>query len=148
MRKKEGLADYRYFPEPDLPPLRVSDADIDAARASMPELPSQLRSRLAAAGLPEDATLQLAEDSATAAYYDAAVTAGANPVQAANWILRDIVAWCKENGVCYHMHVAHACSIYVWQVVRGEADCYPHTSSRCVTPFPGFSCEWSWRPHS
>lgn len=99
MRKKEGLADYRYFPEPDLPPLRVSDADIAAARASMPELPAALRARLAAAGLSEEATLQLAEDAATASFFDAAVAAGANAVQAANWILRDIVAWCKDNGV-------------------------------------------------
>eukprot|EP00892_Ulva_mutabilis_P012041 jgi/Ulvmu1/9209/UM005_0309.1 len=98
MRKKEGLADYRYFPEPDLLPLRISAADIDATRDAMLELPSALRARLTAAGLPEDATLQLAEDAATAAYYDAVVAAGANPVQAANWILRDIVAWCKENG--------------------------------------------------
>ena len=101
MRKKEGLADYRYFPEPDLPPLHVAAADVEALRASMPELPAQMRARLLALGLPQDVVLLLAEDAATAAYLDACVAAGADAVQAANWIQRDIMGWCKEQGVRY-----------------------------------------------
>lgn len=99
MRKKEGLADYRYFPEPDLPPLTISAADIEALRGSMPELPSQMRARLAALQLPQDVVLLLSEDVATAAYFDACIAAGADAVQAANWIQRDIMGWCKEQGV-------------------------------------------------
>lgn len=99
MRKKEGLADYRYFPEPDLPPLVISEAEIEDLRSSMPELPSQLRARLGAMKLPEDVVLLLAEDVATAAYFDACIAAGADAVQAANWIQRDIMGWCKEQGV-------------------------------------------------
>jgi hypothetical protein len=101
MRKKEGLADYRYFPEPDLPPLMLTDAEIADVRDNMPELPSQLRARLTALNLPEDVVLLLAEDVATAAYFDACVAAGADAVQAANWIQRDIMGWCKEKGVCF-----------------------------------------------
>jgi Asp-tRNA(Asn)/Glu-tRNA(Gln) amidotransferase B subunit len=62
MRKKEGLADYRYFPDPDLPPLRLSQEYIDSVRASMAELPAALRARLVDAGLPIDTALVIAED--------------------------------------------------------------------------------------
>ena len=62
MRKKEGLADYRYFPEPDLPPL-VTDSDfVDSVRQTMAELPSELRQRLTDAGLPIDVVLIIAQD--------------------------------------------------------------------------------------
>ena len=52
MRKKEGLADYRYFPEPDLPPLEFSEAFVSQCRAAMPELPSEVRLRYRDLGLP------------------------------------------------------------------------------------------------
>lgn len=99
MRKKEGLADYRYFPEPDLLPLILTDEEIASLKDKMPELPSQVRARLKALKLPEDVVLLLAEDAAIAAYFDACVAAGADAVQAANWIQRDIMGWCKETGV-------------------------------------------------
>lgn len=102
MRKKEGLADYRYFPDPDLPPLRTPPAFVAAVRVTMAELPGALRARLLAAGVPVDVALIIAEDVQTARYYDAVVAAGGDAVQAGNWIQRDIMAWCKENNVCSH----------------------------------------------
>ena len=99
MRKKEGLADYRYFPEPDLPPLATPAPFVAEVRASMAELPAQLRARLLEAGLQVDVALIVAEDVGTARYFDAAVAEGADAVQAGNWLVRDILGWCKENGV-------------------------------------------------
>lgn len=90
MRKKEGLADYRYFPEPDLPPLVVSEAQIDAIRATMEELPSKKRERYKALGLPIADVLVLADDTPIAAYFDATVAAGAVAKQAANWVMASL----------------------------------------------------------
>jgi Asp-tRNA(Asn)/Glu-tRNA(Gln) amidotransferase B subunit len=133
MRKKEGLADYRYFPEPDLPPLVVTPEAIEAARASMPELPSALRDRLVAAGVPVTTALVLAADELTARFFDAAVAAGADVVQAANWIARDLLGWCKENGVpCPPRSLClwgHHCS-WTSQCVSGRLQSVKGTSWR------------------
>lgn len=99
MRKKEGLADYRYFPEPDLPALVLSDAQIDAIRATMAETPAAARARLLALGLPVDQVLALVEDRAAVDYLDAVVAAGGDPQQAANWLLGDVMKWSNANGV-------------------------------------------------
>uniref|UniRef100_A0A1D2A2Z6 Glutamyl-tRNA(Gln) amidotransferase subunit B, chloroplastic/mitochondrial n=1 Tax=Auxenochlorella protothecoides TaxID=3075 RepID=A0A1D2A2Z6_AUXPR len=96
MRKKEGQADYRFFPEPDLPPLEVSEETIARIQASMPELPQEKRARFEGLGLsPYDAHV-LCDDLAVAGYFDAALEAGASPKPAANWIMGDIMAHCKE----------------------------------------------------
>lgn len=100
MRKKEGLADYRYFPEPDLPPLVISDEQLQAAAASLPELPAAKRARYTQQlGLPPGDVAVLADEAATASYFDAAVAAGAPAKQAANWIMGDIMAHCKEAKI-------------------------------------------------
>ncbi len=91
-RSKEEANDYRYFPEPDLPPLRPSVEWVDALRASLPELPAARRMRYAETlGLsPYDAGV-LTGDVALAAYFDAVVAAGASkgvtPKAAANWVI-------------------------------------------------------------
>jgi len=95
MRKKEGLADYRFFPEPDLPPLVIDEAFMAEAAAAMPELPQQIRARYAALGLPQADVQVLVEDKALVAYYDAALAAGAPPKQAANWLTGDVMAYLK-----------------------------------------------------
>ncbi|PSC72757.1 glutamyl-tRNA(Gln) amidotransferase subunit chloroplastic mitochondrial [Micractinium conductrix] len=97
MRKKEGLADYRYFPEPDLPPLVLTQQWVDEVQASMPELPAQVRARYAALGLSQYDALVLSDDLGLSRYYDAVVAAGAPPKPAANWVMGDVNAWVKEQ---------------------------------------------------
>ncbi|CAG9461481.1 unnamed protein product [Pedinophyceae sp. YPF-701] len=99
MRKKEGLADYRYFPEPDLPPLDVTDDDLAAAQAAMVELPHARRERLLAEKIALKAACTITEDLETCAYFDAAVAAGADPKQVANWVVGDLQAHCKNERV-------------------------------------------------
>jgi len=99
MRKKEGLADYRYFPEPDLPALLVSNEAIETLKNSMPELPSQKRDRYMTLGLSEYDALVLTDDVDVAAYYDEILKAGGAPKLSANWVMGDIMAACKEEGI-------------------------------------------------
>jgi aspartyl-tRNA(Asn)/glutamyl-tRNA(Gln) amidotransferase subunit B len=92
MRSKEQAHDYRYFPEPDLPPLVVSEAELEAARASLPELPEDRFARYTSSGLsPQDAGVLVA-DKEVAAYFDATVAAGAAPKRAANWLINEVLA--------------------------------------------------------
>ncbi|KAG2431071.1 hypothetical protein HXX76_009604 [Chlamydomonas incerta] len=97
MRKKEGLADYRYFPEPDLPPLTVSEDFIAAIKAAMPELPAAKRSRYQSLGLTRGDVAVLCDETATSDFFDAVLALGAPVRQAANWIQGDIMAYCKEK---------------------------------------------------
>ncbi|KAG2492249.1 hypothetical protein HYH03_009491 [Edaphochlamys debaryana] len=99
MRKKEGLADYRYFPEPDLPPLQVTDEFIEQVKASMPELPAAKRARYLSYGLTKGDVAVLTEETATSALYDAVLALGAPTKQAANWIQGDVMAYCKEAKI-------------------------------------------------
>jgi aspartyl-tRNA(Asn)/glutamyl-tRNA(Gln) amidotransferase subunit B len=148
MRKKEGLADYRYFPEPDLPALRLTDEFIEEVRrppaflpaclsarlllragscqgsqppppappapprpraqrrparppqvrGSMAELPAARRQRYLELGLPPADVVILADEVATARYFDAVLAAGAGAKSAANWVMGDIMAHCKVGG--------------------------------------------------
>jgi aspartyl-tRNA(Asn)/glutamyl-tRNA(Gln) amidotransferase subunit B len=87
-RSKEFAQDYRYFPEPDLPPLELDPAWVEELRATLPELPGDLRRRLREQyGLSEFDTEQLSQEGATAHLFEATVAAGAPPKQAANWII-------------------------------------------------------------
>jgi aspartyl-tRNA(Asn)/glutamyl-tRNA(Gln) amidotransferase subunit B len=90
-RSKEYAHDYRYFPEPDLPPLTVDRAWVDALKASLPELPAARRARLMAElGLSGyDASL-LTSSRAMAEYFEETRRHGADPKQAANWILGEL----------------------------------------------------------
>jgi aspartyl-tRNA(Asn)/glutamyl-tRNA(Gln) amidotransferase subunit B len=100
-RSKEEAHDYRYFPEPDLPPLVVDAGWIERVRAGLPELPAALIRRLQTAyGLPPAYADLLAEDPAAAAYFEqAAQTAPELPPQTiANWILGELFAWLNASG--------------------------------------------------
>ena len=89
-RSKEYAHDYRYFPEPDLPPLSIDRAWVERLRASLPELPASRRARFTSElGLSGyDASL-LTSSKAIADYFDETRRLGAEPKQAANWILGD-----------------------------------------------------------
>jgi aspartyl-tRNA(Asn)/glutamyl-tRNA(Gln) amidotransferase subunit B len=98
MRVKEGSSDYRYFPEPDLGPIEVSEQQLTTWRSELPELPVQKRYRYESElGLSPYDTRVLTEESATAQYFEAAIAAGANPKAAANWITQDIAAYLNKQ---------------------------------------------------
>ncbi|KAK9809419.1 hypothetical protein WJX73_004700 [Symbiochloris irregularis] len=97
MRKKEGLADYRYFPEPDLPLLQIEENIISEVKDSLPEMPSAARQRLLQLKLPIADVLTLTDDMETATYLSAVLAAGAPPKQAANWVMGDLLGYCKEH---------------------------------------------------
>ncbi|AEE32309.1 Glutamyl-tRNA(Gln) amidotransferase subunit B, chloroplastic/mitochondrial [Arabidopsis thaliana] len=97
MRKKEGLADYRYFPEPDLPEVILTQEYVDSIRASLPELPEAKRRRYEAMGLGMQDVLFLANDVSVAEYFDAVIGKGAEVKLAANWIMSDIAAYLKNE---------------------------------------------------
>jgi aspartyl-tRNA(Asn)/glutamyl-tRNA(Gln) amidotransferase subunit B len=91
MRTKEDAADYRYFPDPDLPPLVVSAEWVDEVRQQMPELPRVRAQRLVQShGLSEYDATTLTQSQAMADYFEATVAAGADPKLAANWIMGEV----------------------------------------------------------
>jgi aspartyl-tRNA(Asn)/glutamyl-tRNA(Gln) amidotransferase subunit B len=91
MRSKEDAHDYRYFPDPDLPPLIIEPAWIDAVRAAMPELPDALAERLQADhGLPAYDAAMMTASRATADYFQAAVAAGGTAKLVANWLMGEM----------------------------------------------------------
>ena len=92
MRSKEFAHDYRYFPEPDLPPLTVAPAAVDAARVALPELPVARRQRLMAAhGLGAHEADLLAQGPALADYYEEAVRLHPRGKSVANWVLNELL---------------------------------------------------------
>jgi len=101
MRSKEDADDYRYFPDPDLPPLAVSADDIAAVRAQLPELPEARRTRyVAALGLPDIDATQLCVDKATADYFEAMLAALPNEAKlCANWVLGELAAALNEAAL-------------------------------------------------
>jgi len=100
MRSKEHAHDYRYFPEPDLPPVDVAAERLAAIRAAMPELPDARRQRFVAAyGLPEYDAAQLTQSSAMADYFESAVRAGAGPKAASNWMMGELARALKERSL-------------------------------------------------
>lgn len=97
MRKKEGLADYRYFPEPDLPPLILTPEAIEDIKKEMPELPSARRQRYLSLGLSIYDVLVLSDDVGTALFFDSLLSEGVNAKSAANWVMGDVSAYCNSK---------------------------------------------------
>jgi aspartyl-tRNA(Asn)/glutamyl-tRNA(Gln) amidotransferase subunit B len=90
-RSKEFAEDYRYFPEPDLPPLELDPAWIEELRSTLPEMPAVRRSRLASQyALPAADAAQIAADRELADLFEAAVKSGAEARPTANWIIGEV----------------------------------------------------------
>jgi aspartyl-tRNA(Asn)/glutamyl-tRNA(Gln) amidotransferase subunit B len=99
MRSKEEAHDYRYFPEPDLPPLAVDAARVDAVRAAMPELPDARRRRFVAAyAIPEYDAGVLTQSAGLADYFEAVAGAAQNPKAASNWVMGELLRMLNERG--------------------------------------------------
>ncbi len=101
MRSKEDAHDYRYFPDPDLPPLVIAPEWIERVRAAMPELPAAMRERLTTDhGLSAYDAQTLTATKDVAAYFDAVVAllGAGHAKQAANWIMGDVSAAVNERG--------------------------------------------------
>ena len=100
MRVKEGESDYRYFPEPDVPPLALPKQQVEAWAAELIELPAPKRKRYQEAlGLDAETTKSLTEDLAIAQYFEAAVqTHGADPKEAAKWLVGDIAGYLNNKA--------------------------------------------------
>ena len=91
-RRKEYAHDYRYFPEPDLPPLELGSAWVDELRQSLPELPAARRHRLAADyGLRPDQARLLAEEPSVATFFEEVVRLEGDAVLAANWVIGELL---------------------------------------------------------
>jgi aspartyl-tRNA(Asn)/glutamyl-tRNA(Gln) amidotransferase subunit B len=98
-RAKEEAEDYRYFNEPDLPPLSIDPAWIEAVRAALPEAPATKEARYRDEfGLAAIEAAALAEDREVAEWFDAAVRAGGRPKALANWVLNDLFRLLNERG--------------------------------------------------
>ncbi len=91
MRSKEDAADYRYFPDPDLPPLVIDREWVEQVRASMPELPRAMAERLVREhGLPEYDASTLTQSPTMAAYFETAAQACGQAKMASNWIMGEV----------------------------------------------------------
>ena len=98
-RSKEGSHDYRYFPDPDLPPLVLTAEWIDEQRAALPELPAARRARLCSEfGITTKDAEVLSADPALADYFEAVARAGEDGRAAANWVTRDVLSTLNDSG--------------------------------------------------
>ncbi len=100
MRSKEEAHDYRYFPEPDLAPLVVNEADVKRLRESLPELPEAKRGRLEGAyGIPAYDAGVLTSTRALADYYEELVRLTNEPKLSSNWIMGEALRLLNDNGL-------------------------------------------------
>ena len=103
MRSKEEAHDYRYFPDPDLPPLVISEADLEQLRRELPELPDARLARfISDYDLGADEAVQLTSQKEIADYYENAVTkAGGETRLTANWINGELMAWLNRCNTAF-----------------------------------------------
>ncbi len=100
MRSKEEAHDYRYFPDPDLPPLTIDEQWIESVREQLPELPDARRNRFVEQyGLPVYDAEVLTASRDLADYYETAVDVHANPKALSNWVMGDIIRVANERAV-------------------------------------------------
>jgi aspartyl-tRNA(Asn)/glutamyl-tRNA(Gln) amidotransferase subunit B len=100
MRSKEMAHDYRYFPEPDLPPLIVSHEYVENIRYNLPELPEALFEKYTTRyGLSDYDAYWITEDKASVAYFDSVISHTADYKAAANWMMGKIKSYLNEKGI-------------------------------------------------
>jgi len=98
MRSKEDAHDYRYFPDPDLMPIVLTEEEVEAIRATLPELPEARKARLQSElDLPEYDAEVLVADKAVADFFEATVAEGADAKQASNWIMTEVLRVVSEG---------------------------------------------------
>ena len=98
LRSKEDAHDYRYFPDPDLLPLELDDAFLDDCAKSLPELPDTKRNRYEGFGITAYNASVLTAEVETARWFDALLEAGAEPKQAANWVVAELFGALNRRG--------------------------------------------------
>ncbi|OYU73532.1 MAG: Asp-tRNA(Asn)/Glu-tRNA(Gln) amidotransferase GatCAB subunit B, partial [Burkholderiales bacterium PBB5] len=99
MRSKEDAADYRYFPDPDLPPLVIAPEWVEAVRATQPELPAAMAARFQAQdGLPAYDAAMVTQSLPFARYYEAAREACQQPKLVANWLMGEVSKRLNAEG--------------------------------------------------
>ena len=98
MRSKELAHDYRYFPEPDLPPLEIPGPLLEEIRVAMPELPAERRARYVTEGLSGYEAAVLTRDRGLADYYEATASGLRNRKSAANWVMTEVLRVVNETG--------------------------------------------------
>ncbi len=100
MRSKEEANDYRYFPCPDLLPVIISDAELDAVRREMPELPGAKKARfISELGLSEDDASILSAERANAEYFEAVASASGEAKLAANWMMGEVASYLNDQSI-------------------------------------------------
>ena len=98
MRTKEDAHDYRYFPEPDLVPIVISDEWIENVRKRIPELPNEIKARyISEYSLPEYDAFVITSSKKMADYFDACTKAGCDPKSASNWLMGDVTRYLNEK---------------------------------------------------
>lgn len=102
MRGKEDAHDYRYFPDPDLPTVSISEALFARVAAEMPELPEARKTRFVEVlGLPEETAQELAFDRARADYFETVLAGCANPRVAANWVTVELMGRLNKESISF-----------------------------------------------
>lgn len=99
MRSKEDAQDYKYFPEPDLPPIEISDGQIEEIKSTMPELPEEKRERyLNELGLPEYDTGIITGDIALVKFFESTLEKCDSPKDVANWIMGEVMKLLNDSA--------------------------------------------------
>ncbi|MGX7092342.1 Asp-tRNA(Asn)/Glu-tRNA(Gln) amidotransferase subunit GatB [Hutsoniella sourekii] len=100
MRSKEGAADYRYFPDPDVPPMTVSQEWIDQVAERLPEMPTARRERYTQEfDLPDYDAMVLTQTREMSDFFDETVAEGADPKQASNWLMGELSAYLNKEQI-------------------------------------------------
>jgi aspartyl-tRNA(Asn)/glutamyl-tRNA(Gln) amidotransferase subunit B len=123
MRSKEDAHDYRYFPEPDLVPLRISEKWLNEVRATMPELPQAKRARfIESYGLRDYDAEVLTSTRAMAEYYEVVAEVSTDPKMAANWVIGDLSGMLKaaDKDIAKSPVPARYLGELVGLIVKGE----------------------------